>query len=427
MRNKIIQGDIRKVAKTLESQSVHCMVTSPPYWKLRDYGIEGQFGMEETPEKYVENLVAIFRELKRVLRDDGTLFLNLGDSYVASAKGSVVTKNSTLTGSRNYESNSSPPNLFDKTSAPNLKPKDLVGIPWRVAFALQADGWYLRNDIIWAKLNGLPESVTDRCTKMHEYLFLLTKSPKYYFDHEAIKEPNADPNRTNWAIGKQYQQNEQFNQASGDNHRGLEQTEASGRNKRTVWHVNTEIDPLLQYLITQLETDNPELLQQYLTQYDLDSQSKSTIWSLPVGQYKEAHFAVMPMDLVRPCIKAGCPAKTCSKCGAPWVRITQKVKGVPSSFNGSSFNRGKTHDAQAALSTVGQPERTVQTKLLGFQPTCDCQANTVPGLVFDPFAGSGTVAKVAIEQNKDWSGCELNAEYTELINKRLHATQRELF
>ena len=175
--NRILQGNVLDRMKDLPDQSIQCVVTSPPYWGLRDYGSNGQLGLEETPEEFVENLVKVFREVKRVIKDDGTVWLNLGDSYASTKVGNTETKKN--------------PNVvtksFTKKLPPNLKTKDLVGIPWRVAFALQADGWYLRQDIIWHKPNPMPESVTDRCTKAHEYIFLLSKSAKYFYDADAIR------------------------------------------------------------------------------------------------------------------------------------------------------------------------------------------------------------------------------------------------
>ena len=165
----IWQGDCREVLRGLEESSVHCVVTSPPYWGLRDYGADGQLGLEDTPADHVANMVDVFREVRRVLREDGTLWLNYGDTYAATGSG--------------------------------LKPKDLCGIPWRVAFALQEDGWWLRQDIIWHKPNPMPESCTDRCTKSHEYIFLLAKSPRYYYDADAVRAPNSDPTRTNFERG----------------------------------------------------------------------------------------------------------------------------------------------------------------------------------------------------------------------------------
>ena len=185
---RIIEGDCRQVLDALPDQSVHCVVTSPPYWCLRDYGVPGQLGLEPTPEEYIDKMVAIFAQVRRVLRDDGTVWLNMGDSYAAGGQNSgsspeqLTAKQRSNAGCR-YTARKAPP---------GLKPKDLVGIPWRLALALQADGWWLRSDIIWHKSNPMPESVRDRPTKSHEYVFLLAKSKKYFYDSEAVKEPTVD-------------------------------------------------------------------------------------------------------------------------------------------------------------------------------------------------------------------------------------------
>lgn len=200
--DRILCGDIREIAPQLPDRSVHCIVTSPPYWRLRDYGLEGQLGMEPTPGEYVANLVAVFRELNRVLHDDGTLWLNLGDSYVASKTGRPGP--STLEGGKATQAVAS--QRPDKR-VPSLPQKNLIGIPWKVAFALQADGWYLRSDIVWDKPNVMPESVQDRPTRSHEYLFLLSKSAQYRYDREAIQERGqngrARNRRTVWSIPTQ--------------------------------------------------------------------------------------------------------------------------------------------------------------------------------------------------------------------------------
>lgn len=187
----VLVGDCRAILRSLPSESVQCCVTSPPYWGLRDYGHADQIGQEATPELFVQTLVEVFREVRRVLRDDGTLWLNLGDSYAGSGKGRNA-DGSHREGGKQGTSRGTIEGRLVKTHAPDCKPKDLIGIPWRVAFALQADGWYLRQDIIWAKPNPMPESVTDRCTKSHEYIFLLSKSPKYYYNAKAIAEPTRN-------------------------------------------------------------------------------------------------------------------------------------------------------------------------------------------------------------------------------------------
>lgn len=193
METKLLLGDCLEKLKELPDCSVHCCVTSPPYFGLRDYGVDGQIGLEETPALYVERLVTVFREVRRVLRDDGTLWLNLGDSY-AGGGGFSPNSPSNLNGSKQTTHAGSIKGTIGVPTG--LKPKDLIGIPWRVAFALQADGWYLRQDIIWHKPNPMPESVKDRCTKAHEYVFLLSKSQKYYFDSEAMQELSANGSET---------------------------------------------------------------------------------------------------------------------------------------------------------------------------------------------------------------------------------------
>lgn len=252
----ILQGDCKEVLKTLESGSVNTCVTSPPYWGLRDYGVDGQLGMESTPEEYVRNMVEVFREVKRVLRDDGTLWLNLGDSYAGSGKGAwdnpVNTKEV-------YSPKSDTFKHIPKNSG-DLKPKDLVGIPWMVAFALRADGWYLRSDIIWHKPNAMPESVTDRPTKAHEYFFLLSKSRNYYYDHEAIKEETVTRDNS---------------QRDRD---GTKLNNTPGRTKMGG-----------------------------LTTNDYETRNKRSVFTVATKPYSEAHFATFPPELIEPCILAGCP------------------------------------------------------------------------------------------------------------------------
>ena len=261
--NKVIQGDCLEVMKNIHDNSVDCCITSPPYWGLRDYGTEGQLGLEKTPEEYVANMVKVFGEVKRVLRDDGTLWLNLGDSY--ANKGCDSSSVGGFTGERvrkklaGLNPNDSVQDSRPREIPPGLKVKDLVGIPWRVAFALQADGWYLRQDIIWHKPNPMPESVTDRCTKSHEYIFLLAKSQKYYFDANAIKEPLSTPAHS---PGQSKIDKSRNDQDMNDRVFGAD----GKRNKRSVWRITTK-------------------------------------------PFKEAHFATFPEDLIVPMVKAGCPEK----------------------------------------------------------------------------------------------------------------------
>lgn len=254
----IYEGDCIESMRGLPDQSVHTCVTSPPYFGLRDYGHDGQIGLEPTPEEYVRKMVEVFREVRRVLRDDGTLWLNLGDSY--ARQGGKVSEQS-----RHWDGRERDPGAMHSTrhvdNMPGFKPKDLIGIPWRVAFALQADGWYLRQDIIWHKPNPMPESVRDRCTKAHEYIFLMAKSERYYFDNEAIKVPAKVSSEGIRFGGNKY----------GDND-----------------------DP-------KYATKSGNVSKEY------DNVNKRSVWTVTTKPFKGAHFATFPPDLIEPCILAGCP------------------------------------------------------------------------------------------------------------------------
>ena len=253
MNIDIYIGNCLETLQKMDDQSVNTCITSPPYWGLRDYnGEEEQLGLEDTPELFVNNLVKVFREVKRVLRDDGTVWLNLGDSY--SSGGRTTTTNQTLRGDKDY-------GVTRPKPSEGIKPKDLIGIPWRVALALQADGWYLRQDIIWHKPNPMPESVRDRCTKAHEYIFLLSKSPKYYFDNESIKEDAKTAPVSRDKMGEGYQADYTKGKRFSDGERVWGSIK---KNKRSVWTVTTK-------------------------------------------PFKGAHFATFPMDLIEPCVLAGCP------------------------------------------------------------------------------------------------------------------------
>lgn len=257
MSVRILTGDCRDMLKTLPEQSVHCCVTSPPYFGLRDYGVDGQIGMEPTPDEFVAELVAVFREVRRVLRDDGTLWLNLGDSYANDGKWGGSS------GGKHVAALHGDTGVGRGKRETGMKPKDLIGIPWRVAFALQADGWWLRQDIIWHKPNPMPESVTDRCTKAHEYVFLLSKSERYHFDAQAIAEPSAYP---------------------GDNRAERPDTRKA-------------VDPMCMDGGSRARTGKPTG----------DTRNKRSVWTITTKPFAEAHFATMAPDLAETCIKAGCP------------------------------------------------------------------------------------------------------------------------
>ena len=359
--HRIIIGDCIEGMKTLPDGCVQTCITSPPYFGLRDYqGGEAEIGQEDTVDGYAQNVVKVFREVRRILRDDGTLWLNLGDSYMSAKNCSPPPQ--TVGGQRGMPSDFVPGNRKDQKG---LKTKDLIGIPWRVAFALQADGWYLRQDIIWNKPNPMPESVEDRCTKAHEYIFLLSKKPKYYYDHEAVKEPAR-----NWGT----RDRSEMRDGTTDpklKHNGLqgkEWEENPMKNKRSVWTVNTK-------------------------------------------GYKGAHFAVYPEELIKPCVLAGTSEHgCCAKCGKPYHRVIEKV--------GDFQRRWSTNNAEGSPYNKQSSKQNIY-EMVGWSVECDCNDKIVPCTVFDPFTGSGTTAVVALKHGRNFIGTELNPDYAKIAEGRI--------
>jgi DNA modification methylase len=354
-------GDVREVLAGLPERSVQMCLSSPPYWGLRDYGQAGQLGLERTPEEYVANMVAVFGGVRRVLRADGVLWLNLGDSYAREPAKGQKFAGGKLVGA---DTNGSRAGMRGPTIPDGLKSKDLVGIPWMVAFALRADGWYLRSDIIWAKPNPMPESVTDRPTKSHEYLFLLTKNQTYYYDAAAIAEPGAEPER------------ERLDRIGGANGHTVRHSEggmmgaSATRNARSVWTIATQ-------------------------------------------PYAQAHFATMPEELARRCILAGSSAKACESCGAPWERVLERTPMV--------LRRSeRTHELGRTRSSGTMLEPPTATTI-GRAPVCSCEANTgaASSVVLDPFGGSGTTAAVAVGHGRQAIHVDLNPAYLELARQRI--------
>jgi DNA modification methylase len=435
MTVRIMLGDARQRLRELPDESVHCVVTSPPYFGLRDYGTasweggdpacdhgaariarrnagaqsgvaqEGslrdkpitackcgatrtdrQIGLEPTPAEFVAVMVEVFREVRRVLRPDGTLWLNVGDSYSSGGRTTQVAP--TLRGNGKDEASGKQAYLNNFAVRPGnhagFKPKDLLGIPWRVAFALQADGWYLRQDIIWSKPNPMPESVTDRCTKAHEYLFLLSKSARYHYDAEAIREGDDVYTRKAGGYnshGEQMVGGKKPFQGKG----GFADSDITtvGRNKRSVWEIATQ-------------------------------------------PFSEAHFATFPPDLIEPCIKAGCPKDCCAKCGAPVVRVIEKTyEGSVSSSGNYAPAPNKGHLANLGERAANMtrdgfiPNRSPVVTDMGAQPTCTCDAGLVPGRVLDPFGGAGTTGLVADRLQRDAILIELNSDYAALAERRI--------
>ncbi len=421
MSVRLLVGDCRELLATLPDSSVQCVVTSPPYFGLRDYGtasweggdegcdhaperqartgrersgltgsleyveaqepafrdscgkcgarrIDAQIGLESTVEAYVAELVGVFREVRRCLRDDGVLFLNLGDSYASAwpcNRRSTIGAGSLENGKREAR----PPRMPG-----GLKEKDLIGVPWWVAFALQADGWYLRSDIIWAKPNPMPESVRDRPTKAHEYIFLLTKQAKYFWDADAVKETGVEPDRhRNDRIG--------------------------GANGHTVRHSEGA-------MIGASATRNIR-----------------SVWTIATAPFAEAHFATFPPALAERCIKAGTSEKgACGACGAPWVRVVEREPN-PLGVNGGGHREVVRN---TALSTSGQRDlerekRGYGAQTTGWQPTCACDAPTVPCVVLDPFGGAGTVSLVAERLGRDSIYIDLSESYATMAENRLRS------
>jgi len=387
---QVYVGDCVEALRTMPDASVQMCVTSPPYWGLRDYGEEGQLGLEKTPEKYVMNLVKVFREVRRVLRDDGTLWLNLGDSYAGSGKGRNADGSSASKPGSKQATNkgTTEGNLFKFTT--EHKPKDLVGIPWMVAFALRSDGWWLRQDIIWSKPSCMPESVQDRCTKSHEYLFLLTKRKSYYYDAEAIKEPSLHTGKIvnpNGNLSGKYSDDGTPKKGFETHVTGMREVSRT-RNKRSVWRV-------------------------------------------AIKPFSDAHFAVYPPELIEPCILAGTSERgCCEKCGGPWERVMEKAGTVNQKW-GKQSKVDESRGDHADGSSIRTGDVNVY-KMIGWQPTCTHDAPIVPCAVLDPFAGSGTTAGVAVKHGRKAILCELNPEYGALIPKRIEqisghsATQKTL-
>jgi len=369
----------------LEDNSVQCVVTSPPYWGLRKYAGEqdliwtdnwrGAYGLEPSPELYVQHTIEILREIRRVLRKDGVMFWNIGDSYMGSGCGTndYRTEASRSINKTDKYFTKQPPQQKRHSI---LKPKDLCLIPFRVALAVQADGWWVRSVIIWSKQNPMPESVKDRPTESHEYILLLTKSAKYYWDMEAVREAAQPESYTRYESGfkmpKHRARKEQgYNSFLND----TPELNPAGRNIRSVWTFATQ-------------------------------------------PYPEAHFATFPEALPEKCIKAGSSEKgCCPKCGNPWERVVEKIKSKPRTVV-SPHAAPPGQRAQGSLS-YERYDKTAELQTIGWQPSCKCDAGKpVPSIVLDPFAGAGTTLIVAERLGRTGIGYELSSEYCKLIETR---------
>jgi len=387
---EIYLGDTLTVLKSLETGIVQCVITSPPYWGLRDYKVDGQYGLEKTPEEYIENMVKVFREVKRVMRDDATLWLNMGDCY--SGGGSGMQNGNTLAsplkknGQWGHIKNTRNPIDI------GLKPKDLCGIPWRLALALQADGWYLRSDIIWHKPNPLPESVTDRPTKSHEYIFLMSKKANYFYDADAVRENYSDSYRN-------------------DNRHKTGSTDKNIKNGYN--------DALAQ---------NPKQIHRLFNKPLGNGRNLRDVWTIPTQSCSFAHFATFPTALVDKCLMAGTAEKTCAVCGWGWERIvepTEEYKKLLGTWT-KDTDKDKTLRKQIGFAANTKSVAvTAQYKTIGFRPACDCNGGVGRSIVLDPFGGTGTVALRAKELGRRFIHIDLSEKYNEYAKRRL--VQEELF
>jgi DNA modification methylase len=396
---RIIEGDCREVLATLPAASVQCCVTSPPYWNLRDYGVDGQIGLEATVQEYVGVMVAVFREVRRVLRDDGTCWVNLGDAYAGGGKGGGGSYESErpgweLTPGKRMERGAGRWGGGD-TRVPFLKPKDLIGLPWRVAFALQEDGWWLRSDIVWHKPNPMPESVTDRPTRSHEFIFLLTKSARYFFDGDAIREPASGIR----AVGPNSGVNVDRVPVSRKKHQDAAM--GGGGNGFKGHSGNRMADGTL-----------------------LVDRNKRDVWTVATTPYAAAHFATFAPKLIEPCILAGTSEKgACPECGAPWRRVTERNNPSKEANTGADMTGGaaKTSNPQTSNGLHRNGGGVYSSAaFVGWEPSCECgRADTVPCVVLDPFAGAGTTGLVAARHDRNFIGIELSPQYAAMARKRI--------
>lgn len=351
---RLYHGNVTDVLARLPEKSVHCVVTSPPYWGLRDYKAgSDEIGQERTPDEFVARMVEVFRGVRRVLRDDGTVWLNLGDSYNGSGG----------SGGRGKQDTNRVGKPDNRSGSPTLPQGNLIGIPWRAALALQADGWILRQDIIWAKPAPMPESVRNRCTKAHEYVFLFAKSNQYFYDAEAIKEKSSYADDSRAGHGRLTYDGKRQGEPGTGNEAFVTITDT--KNKRSVWTVNSP-------------------------------------------GYEGAHFATFPPKLIEPMIKAGTSEKgCCAKCVAPWRRVVEEKRLTRERPNDYVKRTGEDGTGNSCANSVAG----VDAKTIGWEPTCACKSGVVPCTVLDPFIGSGTTCDVSIELGRASVGIDLSEKY----------------
>jgi DNA modification methylase len=368
-------GDVLDVLRAIPPESVHCVVTSPPYFGLRDYSVAGQIGLEPSIDEYVATMVAVFREVKRVLRRDGSVWCNLGDSYSGAGY-----SNHANTGGAQRSDGGKQKHILSSTT--NLKSKDLCMIPARVALALQADGWYIRSEITWCKRAPMPESVTDRPTSATEKIYLLTKSARYFYDADAVREPHSEAHLGRYALP--------FNV-------GTKESNGAGR-------PNGASDT------PGLKVPNPA------------GRNLWNYWLLSPEPYAAAHFATFPSEIPRRAIAAGTSERgVCAECGAPWRRVVDMVEAKEAFRNGTKYVDHVADGDSNHSERRGQKFRgLIKGETKGWQPTCTHHdAPTLPAVVLDPFSGAGTTVMQALRMGRRGIGIELNPEYVRLSEGRI--------
>jgi DNA modification methylase len=435
----LLCGDAETRLRELPDGVFHACVTSPPYYGLRSYG-GAEIGHESTPDAFAARLVAVFREVRRTLRDDGSLYLVLGDSYARDpGKGIKFEAKSSKTYMKSYEGRAgikghldlrgSSDGFVSRAERPglprnlhDLKEKDLIGVPWLVAFALRADGWYLREAIVWRKSSCMPESVTDRCTIQHEYVFHLTKSPTYYHDSYAI----AEPAESNHPSGNGFKRDARLSFAgrgSADPWVGVGET----RNARSVWDINPE--PFEAQMCLACRTYYPSAEYRRLPK----DEEKRRYCFCGANDRWLSHFAVFPTRLVNRCLRASTPDDgCCGDCGAPTKRVVEAENASPErlaacgadasgGYGGSSRDGGNAAGAQDASATKARILAGMkQRRTIGWEPSCTCgTAGRRAALVLDPFSGAGTTAMCAARLGRDAVGIDLNPDYVAMTTHRL--------
>lgn len=412
---RLLQGDCREVLATLPEESVHCVVTSPPYWSLRDYGVDGQLGLEATIEEHIEAMVDVFRSVRRVLRDDGVCWVNLGDTFIGAPHGHAGTK-STLDGRSPevLEERSRALRTHSKRGA-GLKPKDLVGMPWRIALALQADGWWLRSDIVWHKPNPQPEAVLDRPTRSHEFVFLLSKSEVYFYDAEAIREVTSGGAHSRGGgvhpkavAGANYIVDDAGGRLIKDHARdamGLRPGSRFGRSPGWRSKQNESYAGAVRHIVQR--------------------RNARSVWTIPTHPFSEAHFATFPPELAERCILAGTSAMgACHKCGSP---IERRVSTSTSTDGRPHLGTREPHEGRIdATNRQKTPPSGIISdhETVAWATRCRCRgAGARPCVVLDPFGGAGTTGLVARNLGRDSILVELNPEYIEIARRRLFADQ----